>query len=187
MTQMVAQSLAALSRAAEGAALTQEMAEFDRAIPLGVNANLCDAVAGLWGGDEVNRRLEFSFSWSPARPAPADAVRRVAFSPDRRQTILAAARQMREREPLPEFELWGPVVKLERGEGAEAGRATVMGLVEGRQVRVAVDLPEPLYGVAVEAHKAGQAVRTSGTLQKEGRGYVLKKPGALTVDEEAAG
>jgi hypothetical protein len=182
--QTLAQSLFALSRAAEEAALTQEMAEFDRAIPQGVSADLCDAVAGLWGADEAQRGLEFSFSWSPARAVPADAVRRVAFSPDRRALILAAARQMREREPVVDFELRGPVVKLERAEGASTGKVTVIGWIEGRQARVTVELLEGPYAVALEAHRQGQTIRTAGTLQREGRGLVLKKPGAVVIEEE---
>lgn len=83
VTETLARSLHALTGAAEQAALTQQMAAFDEAIPHGVNANLCDAVVGLWGGDERQRNLEFSFSWSPARPVPPERVRRVAFSSDR--------------------------------------------------------------------------------------------------------
>jgi hypothetical protein len=184
VTQTLAQSLFALGRAAEKAALTQEMAAFDQAIPDGVNANLCDAVGGLWGGDEVQRNLEFSFSWSPSRPVPADVVRRVTFSSDRRAVILEAGRQMREREPLTDFDLRGAVVKLERAEGATTGRVTVIGLLDGRQARVTVELPDTQYTLAVQAHAQGQTIQTTGTLLKEGRGLVLKEPGRIHIAEE---
>ena len=184
VTQTLAQSLHALDRAAEQAALTQEMASFDRAIPQGVNANLCDAVVGLWGGDEVQRNLEFSFSWSPARPVAADVVRRVAFSSDRIPMIREAGRQMREREPILDFDLRGPVVKLERQEGAATGKVTVVGIVDDRQVRVTVELQDEGYHQALQAHDLGKTLRVSGTLIKEGRGFLLRGTRDLAVEDE---
>jgi hypothetical protein len=68
MTQTLASSLLSLERAAEAAALSGEFAAFDAAVPKGVSANLCDAVAGLWGEEDRFRTLDFLFSWSPARP-----------------------------------------------------------------------------------------------------------------------
>jgi hypothetical protein len=184
VTQTLAQSLHALDRAAEQAAITQEMAAFDNAVPQGVNANLCDAVVGLWGGDEVQRSLEFSFSWSPTRPVVHDTVRRVSFTSDRIPVIREAGRQMREREPLLEFELQGPVVKLERPEGAPSGKVTIVGLLEDRQIRVALELEDKQYHVAVQAHDQGQTVRTTGVLTREGRGYTLSNPSDLAVETE---
>jgi len=184
VTQTLAQSLLELDHAAEHAALTQEMEAFDQAVQHGVNANLCDAVVGLWGDDEVQRNLEFTFSWSPARPAAPDAVRRVALSSDRVPLIREAGKQMREREPLPDFELSGPVVKLERAEGAPTGRVTIIGLIEDRQARVVVELADQPYHVAVQAHDSGRTIRTSGTLAKEGRGFVLGNAGDPVIEEE---
>jgi hypothetical protein len=149
-----------------------------------VNANLCDAVVGLWGGDEVHRDLEFSFSWSPTRPVAADAVRRVGISSDRVPVIREAGRQMRDRAPLPEFDLAGPVVKLERAEGAATGKITIVGILEDRQVHVAVELGDPHYHSAVHAHDQGKTLRLVGTLAKEGRGYVLRNPGDVLVHDE---
>jgi hypothetical protein len=184
VTQTLAGSLRALDRAAEHAAVTQEMEAFDQAVQHGVNANLCDAVVGLWGDDDVRRTLEFNFSWSPARPIESDFVRRVSLSSDRVLVIREAGRQMRDREPLPEFELSGPVVKLERAEGAPTGRVTVYGLLEDRQVRVVVELEDPPYQQAVLAHGSGRTVRVTGTLAREGRGYVLKSPSHPVIEEE---
>ncbi|MEW6349129.1 MAG: hypothetical protein AB1646_08700 [Thermodesulfobacteriota bacterium] len=184
VTQTLAQSLRALDRAAEHAAVTQEMEAFDLAVQQGVNANLCDAVVGLWGEDEAQRNLEFTFSWSPARPVAQDAVRRVALSSDRVPVIREAGKQMRERAPLPDFELSGPVVKLERSEGAATGRVTVIGLVEERQARVVLELAEQPYHVALQAHDSGQTIRSSGTLTREGRGFVLRNPSDPVIEEE---
>lgn len=184
VTETLAQSLVALEGAAEKAALTQEIAAFDQAVPRGVNANLCDAVVGLWGGDEVRRDLEFSFSWSPTRPVAADAVRRIGISSDRVPMIREAGRQMRDRAPLLDFDLAGPVVKLERADGAATGKVTVVGIVEDRQVRVAVEMGDPQYHAAVQAHDQGKTLRLFGTLLKEGRSYTLRNPTHIAVEDE---
>jgi hypothetical protein len=184
VTETLAQSLVALEKAAESAALSQEMKAFDDAVPRGVNANLCDAVVGLWGGDELQRTLAFSFSWSPARPPSSDAVRNVAIAPDRMPVIREAGRLMRERAPLPEFELSGPVVRLDRPEGAPVGRATVVAIVDERHVRVVVELGDPHYHEAVRAHDDRKILRMSGTLLREGRGYVLRNPTDVVVEDE---
>jgi hypothetical protein len=184
VTETLAQSLHSLDVAAQQAALTQEMASFDRAVGQGVNANLCDAVVGLWGGDERQRNLEFSFSFSPTRPASPDIARRVAFSSDRVPLIREAAKQMREREPLPDYEVHGPVIRLEREEDSPLGRVTLMGLVDDRQARISVELEEEPYRRAVEAHSAGNILHLSGTLVREGRGFALKDPRNLVVEPE---
>ena len=183
-TKMLACSLRALDKASQAAAVTQEMDAFDQAVQDGLNANLCDAVVGLWGDDEVQRNLEFTFSWSPGRPVDSKFVRRVAISSDRVPVIREAGIQMRERSPLEEFELSGPVVKLERREGAATGKVTIIGLVDDRQARVVVELDEPGYQTAIEVHRSGHTVQMSGTLTREGNGYVLKDPTQPEVQPE---
>jgi hypothetical protein len=184
VTQTLAESLQALDRAAEQATLTRKMEAFDRAVPLGVNANLCDAVAGLWGNEDLQRNLEFSFSWSPARPVVGEAVNRVTFSSDRIPVIREAGRQMRDREPLPDFDLRGPVVKLERAEDAPTGKVTIIGLVDDRQARVTLELDQESYHCALNAHDEGKTLRVFGKLVKEGRGYHLKDARDLSIDDE---
>lgn len=176
VTQTLAESLLALDQAAGRAALTQQMASFDEAIAQGVNANLCDAVVGLWGGDEIQRSLEFSFSWSPARPVAAEAVRRVAFSSDRIPVIREAARLMREKAPLTDFELRGPVVKLDRPDGAPTGKVTIARYTDDGPRRVTLELGDPLYHAAVDAHDQRRTLRALGTLVKDGRSFVLQDP-----------
>ncbi len=182
--QTLAQSLQALDRAVQEAAVSQQMAAFDRAIPQGVSANLCEAVVGLWGGDDLQRSLDFTFSWSPARPAPPNAIQRVALSSDRIPVIREAARQLREREPVPDFELRGPVTKLERQQADKPGEATIIGLVDDRPARVRVQLADQPYHQAVQAHDQDKSVRVFGTLAKEGRGLVLRDPRDLSIVDE---
>jgi hypothetical protein len=91
---------------------------------------------------------------------------------------------MRDRAPLPEFDLSGPVVRLDRPDGAATGRVTVIGIVDDRQVRIGVDLSDPEYHNAVCAHDEGKTISISGTLVREGRGYILRNPADITVEQE---
>lgn len=75
-----------------------------------------------------------------------------------------AGRQLREREPLPDFELRGPIVKLERGDGASTGKSTIVGLLDDRQRCVTVQLDDAQYQVAVHAHGNGHSVNGIGGL-----------------------
>ena len=184
VTETLARSLNALNCATERALLTQKMEPFYQAIDEGVSANLCDAVSGLAGEDEPRRDLEFSFAWSPVRPMFDEPARKVTFSSDRIPFVREAGRQLRDREPLQGFDLSGPVVKLERPETAETGRVTVIGFVEERQTRVLLELKDAQYHVAVRAHDGGLTIRTTGTLVREGRSYVLKNPADLIIERE---
>lgn len=184
MTQTLASSLFHLERAAEAAALSGEFAAFDKSVSQGVSANLCDAVAGLWGDEDRFRNLEFTFSWSPARPAEPDAVRRVRISADRVPVIREAGRLLRERAPVVDFELEGAVVKLERAEGAPRGKVTILGQVEGKPRRVVVEMEDPNYHLAVLAHDQFKALRCFGLLVREGRLLTLQEPREIAVVEE---
>jgi hypothetical protein len=185
VTQTLAQSLSALARAAEQSALSRQLDAFDGAISRGVNANLCDAVVGLWGGgDEVQRNLEFSFSWSPTRLVAKDEVTWVNFTSDRVPLIREAGQLLRKRAPLTEFKVSGPVFRLEREEGATVGKVTVIGIVDDRPVRIALELGDPEYQTAVACHGEGRSISVYGTLQRDGCGYVLNHPSDFSIREE---
>jgi hypothetical protein len=184
MTQTLASALFSLERAADAAALSGEFAAFDEAVSRGVSANLCDAVAGLWGEDDRFRNLEFTFSWSPARPPEADMVRRVRFTADRIPIIREAGRLLRERAPVPDFELVGAVVKLERAEGSPTGKVTVARYGDEGPRRVTLQLGDPMYHTAILAHDEGRTLRASGTLTREGRNHVLQQARDVTTEDE---
>lgn len=184
MTQTLATSLATLDRASEKAALSQSFDSIDESVAAGVSANLCDAVAGLWGDDDWNRRLEFSFSWSPARPVESSVPSQVTFTADRMPVIREASRLLKERSPVEEFELEGAVVKLERSEGEPTGKVTVIGPVASRPHRVVLELAEPYYSLAIQAHRENLPFHCVGTLVKEGRGYVLRDARDIAVQAE---
>lgn len=182
--QTLATSLDHLDRAAQTAAFSGEFASFDEAVSKGVNANLCDAVVGLCGDNDPQRNLEFTFSWSAARPVEPQTPSRVRFSADRIPVIREAARVMRDRAPVGDFELEGAVVKLDRQPGQLTGRITVVGQVGGKPKRVILELSDPGYQLALEAHQLDRDLRCVGLLIRDGRSYTLQSPRDIAVDDE---
>ncbi|MCA9112976.1 MAG: hypothetical protein KDA52_23685 [Planctomycetaceae bacterium] len=182
--QTLASSLDTLNKAADSAALTGEFESFEQSVSKGVSANLCDAVAGLWGEDESQRKLEFTFSWSPARPIDSSTPSHVKFAADRIPLIREASRVMREHEPVGDFELEGAVVKLDRQPDQSTGIVTIIGQVDGRPRRVKLELGDPQYHIAVQAHDQERAIRCVGSLVREGRGFSLTEPREIAVEDE---
>lgn len=176
VTANLALSLAAAERAAEAAAATGSLESFNQAVREGVSANLCEALVGLATDTDTNRAIDFSFSWSRNRPAANQTLSRIVIAHDRVPYLQEAARQLRESAPINDFEIEGPVVKLERAEGSPSGFVTVYGLVEDSAKRVRVELSEDQYNLAIAAHRDGVDVQCTGQLVREGRGYVLKQP-----------
>ncbi len=141
-------------------------------------------MAGIWGEDQQQRTLEFGFTWSPARPIDSPAPRRIVLSADRIPVIREAARVMRERAPVQEFELRGPVVKLERPEGMAVGKVSIVGILDGRQIRVVMELADAPYHLAVQAHDQGKAISCVGTLVREGKAFFLRNATEVAIAEE---
>jgi hypothetical protein len=184
VTTSLAHALQAVEQAAENSASSGSVESFEAAVQKGVSANLCEAVAGLSSDGDMNRSVEFAFSWSRLRPVAASQVSRVVVARDRVPFVREAARLLRERAPVEGFDLEGPVVKLERADGAPMGYVTVYALVENEAKRVRVELQEAEYTQAVNAHRDGNDIRCSGRLVREGRGYHLKNPADFAVRVE---
>ena len=75
-------------------------------------------------------------------------------------TIEEAARIFRARDTLEEYLVQGPVIKLERPEGQLKGRATIFARVEDAMRKVAVELQETDYALAVQAHREYRSVKS---------------------------
>ncbi|MBF0614324.1 MAG: hypothetical protein G8237_11205 [Magnetococcales bacterium] len=168
-------ALNATQRAAEQAAVSEDLQSFNDAITEGVSANLCEAITGLagWLG-EYARRVDISFSWSRYRPVVQEMPTRVVFQEDRMPVIAEAGRLLRENSLLEDCDLQGPVVKLERHEGQGKGRVTILGFVDEKPRKISMLLDEQDYQIAIDAHGKGQTISCSGTLRKAGRGFELQ-------------
>ena len=186
VTQMLAQSLAAVRTASDDAASSGQVKSFETAVSKGVNANLCDALVGMGTAADTNRSLEVQFSWSSTRPlTPSLQIpNTVFFPPDAFPMIKEAAVYLKETSSREEFEARGPVVKLERADGVPAGKVTVHCFVDEQPRKVTVELGDEQYQNAVTAHKEGQVIRCSGVLMREGRAFRLHEPYNFVVEEE---
>jgi len=180
----LARALRRLGQVAEQAAVSGRLDAFSEAVPNGVNANLCEAVAGLFDGGEVSRTVLFGFTWAPAGPPSREPAQPIRFGHDWAPIGGKGGRLLRERSSWPDFELVGPVVKLESDAPELSGRVTLVGLVEGRQARVRMELAGPEYWLALEAHGKGQSLRCAGTLVRDGTQFELQAPRDLELEPE---
>ncbi len=181
VTAGLARALRATEQAADFSAASQSMDRFEAAVPVGVSANLCEALAGISTENDRDRTLEFRFSWSPNRPPAQGQISQIRIAGDRIPFVREAARVFRSRVPVEDFDLEGPVIRLDRLDGAPTGTVTVYAPVETEHRKIQLELAEPEYGQAVAAHRDGHAVRCSGRLTREGRGYRLRNPVDFSV------
>jgi hypothetical protein len=174
VVRTLAAAVNATQFAAEQAALTGNFEAFSARVRDGVSANLCEALVGMAGGPETNRGLTFEFSWSRSRPPDANALRAVRLPPEAIPVVAEAGRIFREASPREDFIVIGPVVRLDRPEGAPFGRAVVVSFLDDRPVRISIQLDADDYAVALAAHGERLPIYCAGTLIKDGRSFVLR-------------
>ena len=146
---------------------------FRLAVPLGVSANLCAAVADLLDGGSRDATVEFRVSWSTARAFDESIPTVTTFVETDVPTLRAAAERLRDEEPREQFELIGSVVDLHRAPSDEFGKIKVAGFVDGRPKRVEVVLRSADYDAALAAHQARELFKCEGRLVKTSRGWEL--------------
>jgi hypothetical protein len=178
----LAEALRAAGFAASEASATNDVSPFIEAVRLGLNANLCDALAGMVEGFEASR-VEVGIGWAHSRPAPIGPVT-YSFQQEQASVLREAARILRERQPQPDFELEGVIVKLESPEASAGGAIVIACPIEGQLRRIKVQLDGPDYTTAIEAHRQEKQISVEGDLAQEGRGLLLQRPRSLRVVEE---
>lgn len=185
VVRTVARSVALAVSAAEQAAIQGNFEPFQNAVPGGVSANLCEAIAGLHQISEPTE-ITVSVAWAQNRPLPNDAPTRVVVTKDVVPAIVEAARIFRSRDTLEDYLVQGPVVKLERSDGAADGKVTIFAPVEDAPRKVVVTLSPAQYDIATQAHREFRPVRVVGKVRREGRSYQLYEPTgfAAAVDED---
>jgi hypothetical protein len=109
--RVLAESLTALHEAASEAAATDTFEPFEKKVPNGVSADLCEAVAGLC---HATPSVDIGISWALVRPAPIPGYFRVSFSKDTARILEEAAREFRANEPELDYVVTGWVTTLDR-------------------------------------------------------------------------
>ncbi len=169
VTRMFEGALVAAQSAVEEANRGDGLRAFQRAIPKGVSANLCEAVAAI---TERGDGSELSVTWARTRPAPR---RRsvVSFSPSDAEVLKEAAREFRLEEPRENELIVGFITKLDRDLGEVGGRATIKAFVDSRQRYISAYLSEDMYSEAIRAHEQRMPIFLTGELERRGQRWVL--------------
>ena len=162
VTRRLVLALEASRNAAERAHSGDGEGAFERAVGVGVSANLCDAVARLI---EQSNGLEVSVSWAKTRPTP-ESRRSIRFSESDAGTFKEAARTFLAKEPEPDARLFGSVHKLTRDRNETEGHVTFKVDMDGKIKSVGSVLDQNNYSVAIRAHEARNPVILSGDLER---------------------
>jgi len=153
----------------------------------GVNANLCEALAGLAG--ESESPYELNFQWAISRPV--EPTLPIYVDTPAIQVLSQAAKEMRARAPEEDVRIIGSVVRLHRESNFGPGEVSIAGIMEGdyteRLWRVWVELSEQDYSLALNAHNAGEAVAVRGDLVRRGNRSSLQHVMAFEIVPELIG
>ena len=179
-TLRLAEALEHSSAAIAGVTADEPLGAFRQAVPHGVSANLCDAVAELARkGDGV----EIGLSWAGVRPPSARQTRAPTFrfSQHSADILTEAARSFRRNEPSLDESLIAQVVRLEREPEEFDGRATIIYVVEGRPIRIWVEFEEKNYDIVIRAFQQREPISVDGDIYRIGNSYELRNPRNLSL------
>lgn len=183
VTRTLARALGEARNAAALALASGDAQPFLDAVPRGVNANLCEALAGLLR--EGERATTIRIGWASSRPE-RDAPRASwAFTVDQVPLLREASRIYREIAPRPDVEVEGMVVQLSREPPAAGGSITLAAVVDGAVRRIRVELGAAEYALAIRAHTEGTRLYCEGELVREGRGFLLRAPRQVSLRGDA--
>jgi hypothetical protein len=178
VTRMLANSLEAAKGAAEGAVRSGEgLSAFTKAVPNGVNANLCEALAALIDSGDG---LQVAVTWARTRPTP-EARRSIEFSKAEAGLFREAASKFRSQEPRPDERFEAFVVKLDRKQDDTKGRVTLRAAIDGQPMSIKTTLADASYAQATEAHEKRLMVSLTGDLKRKGQRWQLDDPRDLSV------
>ncbi|GDX40362.1 hypothetical protein LBMAG21_06540 [Armatimonadota bacterium] len=174
VTLTLSKSLSKTKYAVEQAVATSNLTPFTEAVPFGVSANLCEALAGLVS-QERSQSLSIRMSWASVRTVSPETPNAFHITADTAPTLKEAARLLREIAPRDDFELFGMVVALRR-ESEATNRVTVATVVDEKPRYVALELSPDEYQLAIRAHESETPIRCEGELVREGRSFRLRSP-----------
>ncbi|BAJ28163.1 MULTISPECIES: hypothetical protein [Kitasatospora] len=171
----------AVAAADEVISLGRGVESLTKRVGSGVNANLCEALAGLSGG--TSEPVDIEFSWALSRPV--EPTRPLVVTSNHSAVLREAAQELRAQTPVEDVRVVGAVVRLHREGSTGPGEVSIAGIVaddqNDRLRRVWFTLPEESYGIATQAHERGATVSVTGTLARRGTRHVLQNPGDFYV------
>jgi len=172
VTRRLGTALEAVRRAAEVGVATGDLSAFEAGVDLGVSADFCEALALVRECASVSE-FEIRIGWASTRPPidPPPSLHELA--PDTLEVIREAGRVLRERTPVEDFEIEGPVVKVDRPGDELFGTAVVLGSVDGRSRKIHLAVSGEDWNIANEAMAARSIRRCRGDLVREGKRFAI--------------
>jgi hypothetical protein len=165
-------------------AVTDETLEpFERAVPFGVSANLCDSVAELAKNGEG---IEIGLFWADVRPSAAPNPV-FQFSENSAEILTEVARVFRQREPALNESVIGNVVRLDREPEEFDGRATILYVRDKHPIRLQVQFEQPSYNDVIQAFQQREPISVDGDIYRIGNTYELRNPRNLSLVIEETG
>lgn len=156
---------------------------FEKAVPLGLSANLCDAAANLTDRGET---IDVSITWARTRPTPhARWLRR--FTRADGEMLREVARVFYEKQPRPDEQIEGFIVKLARDEEEFDGEVTLKAIVGGKLTSVQAQLRRSDYDIAINAHHKRIPIAAEGTLERIGHRWRMCYPNLRLLKETEGG
>ena len=137
---------------------------FAEGAPVGVSANLCQALGRMVS---AAGRVELSVRWATLEPEP-EVPAPVMFVAGADAALLSAAARLAEAEPPPSEPILGFVTKLI---GSDATVATV---VDGRLRNVHLSIPEAFRATFASAWRERTSLMLMGELALEGKHLTLR-------------
>ncbi len=176
-TLKLAEALEYSSEAISGIYAGDSLERFRQAVPHGVSANLCDAVANL---AKKGEGIEIGFSWALVRPS-LDGDYRFQFSEHEADILNEAATSFRRNEPLLNESVVSQVVALAREPEEFDGRATILYVHEGRPIRMRVEFDQSSYTTVIRAFENRHPLSLDGDIFRVSSGYELRNPRNLSL------
>ena len=162
VTLTLSSALYRIHHAAARGAATGALDAFEEAVPFGVSADLCEALDLVRECSRVSS-FELSIAWAPSRSVPPGTPSSTTFTHDVLEVVHEAGRMLRERTPVEDFELEGPVIDLRRPDATLHGTAIVFGRVNGQPRQISVELWNSDWNTANEALSGHRIFRCSGS------------------------
>jgi hypothetical protein len=175
--------IAELAPLAIRAANNRSFGEFSEAIPLGLSANFCEALADIskiCGDDGV----KFSFAWSITRPTNNNLNNEFFITPYIGGILRDAAKNIRETNPVTDSEISGYVIRLDSEDTNNAGDIIVKDILPEKPRNISIKLDATNYQKAIIAHQNNSRITLYGDLDLSNKTYILTNVSRFELEQE---
>ena len=146
---------------------------FGAAVNRGLNANLCEALAGLV---ERSHGVSVGLAWASVRPRDV-SVEDFSFSESSADVLRGGAEWLRRTSPYLDAHIVGEVVILARETDEPFdGQAVLAYELDGKPVSLHVQFPEESRDTVIRSFRDGISVSLAGDIYREGRRLCAQVP-----------